>query len=116
MIDLRHGRDGIAGAAGKDAPVVGVREDADGVYYWTMTVGGTTDWIMGSDGGKLPVSGADGKDGAAGAAGQTPRLGVLDGFWTVDYGDGKGAVFMLDNDGNKVAVTNQSQTPRSSRK
>ena len=50
---------GSDGAAGKDAPVIGVKE-VDGVYYWTITSDGTTDfldaegyWIVSYDGGTV---------------------------------------------------------------
>lgn len=78
-------RNGENGAPGGDAPVIGVRKDTDGRYYWTMTVNGTESWLPDEEH-KLPVTGAD---GAAGAPGTTPVMGVdTEGYWTVDYGDG----------------------------
>jgi len=49
------GAAGAAGAAGKDAPVIGVQE-VDGVYYWTLTTGGKTDFLTDGKGGKLRVT------------------------------------------------------------
>ena len=78
----KDGQNGQTGANGQDAPVIGVKQDTDGVYYWTITTDGQTDWL--TDGlNKLPVSGKDG------ASGVTPVMGVdSEGYWTVDYGSG----------------------------
>lgn len=39
-VTICHGKDGQNGADGKDGksyvPVIGVRQDTDGVYYWTL--------------------------------------------------------------------------------
>ena len=68
------------GKPGADAPVIGVKQDTDGKYYWTLSVGGTTDWLTGPDGGKLPVTGP---------SAPVPVMGIdSDGYWTADYGDG----------------------------
>lgn len=81
-IVITNGKDGQTGAAGQDAPVIGVKQDTDGVYYWTITKDGQTDWLTDGES-KLPVSGKDG------ASGVTPVMGVDDeGYWTVDYGQG----------------------------
>ena len=45
---------GEDGAAGKDAPVIGVKEE-DGVYYWAQTIDGKTT-ILEVDGQKLRVT------------------------------------------------------------
>ena len=34
------------GTAGADAPVIGVKQDTDEVYYWTITTDGKTEWLM----------------------------------------------------------------------
>ncbi len=44
---------------GEEAPVIGVKE-SDGIYYWTITTDGQTDFLTDKDGNKLPVSGKDG--------------------------------------------------------
>lgn len=78
-IVIKHGQNGTAG---QDAPVIGVKQDTDGVYYWTITTDGQTDWLTDSTD-KLPVSGKEGEPGV------TPVMGVDDeGYWTVDYGRG----------------------------
>ena len=33
------------GTNGTDAPVIGVNADENGVYYWTVTTNGTTEWL-----------------------------------------------------------------------
>lgn len=72
-VTIKNGSNGVAGT---DAPVVGVKEE-DGVYYWTLTIDGNTDFIYQEDGvTKLPVSGTDGK---------TPQMGIdSEGYWTVN--------------------------------
>ncbi|MDR2361724.1 MAG: DUF4988 and DUF4465 domain-containing protein [Prevotellaceae bacterium] len=68
-ITINHGNNG---APGTNAPVIGIREDA-GVYYWTITANGSTDWLTDAQGQKLPVSGI------------APIMGVdADGYWTVN--------------------------------
>ena len=64
------------------APVVGVKKDADGIYYWTLY----GQWLLDSSGNKLPVTGAD---GAAGAPGVTPQLKIEGGDWYVSADGGK---------------------------
>ena len=72
------GDKGDAGDDGVDAPEIGVKQDEDGVWYWTL--GG--EFITGEDGKKLPVTGSDG------AAGVTPKFKIEDGSWWVSYDDG----------------------------
>lgn len=74
---LEHGTDG------SDAPVIGVKADGNGVYYWTQTVQGKTEWLLDDSKQKIPVKGADG------AAGVTPVMAVdAEGYWTADTGKG----------------------------
>lgn len=115
------GKDGQNGADGKDGksyvPVIGVRQDTDGVYYWTLDgkwlIDGSgnkvkaegrdgkngadgKDGLNGSDGrdgsdGKNGQDGADGKDGANGADGRdgiTPVLKIEDNYWFISYDNG----------------------------
>lgn len=58
------------------APVVGVKKDADGIYYWTLY----GQWLLDEGGNKLPVTGADGV---------TPRLKIEGGDWYVSTDGGK---------------------------
>jgi putative D-tyrosyl-tRNA(Tyr) deacylase len=52
-------------------PIVGMKADGD-VYYWTLTTGGKTAWLLDTDGAKIPVTG------------RTPEIGVDNqGYWTV---------------------------------
>ena len=102
-ITIYHGQDGKDGADGKDgqdgqngsanAPVIGVAQDTDGVYYWTLN----GEWLLDDNGNKLPVSGKDGQNGANGSNGQdgtdgkdgiTPQLKIEDGYWYISYDNG----------------------------
>ena len=84
-VTLRNGEDGANGSDGKDGhtPVVSVRQDSDGVYYWTID--GT--WLLDGSGKKIRAQGVDGKDGTNGI---TPQLKIEDGWWFVSYDGGKG--------------------------
>lgn len=96
-VTINHGTNGKDGTAGKDAPVIGVKQDTDGIYYWTITTAGTTTWLYSSGTTKIPVTqkGTDGKDGI------TPVLGVdAEGYWTINYGNG--AVQLLGTDGKPI--------------
>lgn len=105
-ITIYHGQDGQDGADGKDgqdgqngstnAPVIGVAQDTDGVYYWTLN----GEWLLDDNGNKLPVSGKDGHNGTNGSNGQdgadgqdgkdgiTPQLKIEDGYWYISYDNG----------------------------
>lgn len=73
------------GADGTDAPFIGVQQDADGVYYWTLTTGGQATWLLDGNGNKMRVTGA------------TPEIGIDgDGYWTLD------GVRIKDSSGNDV--------------
>lgn len=85
------------GGAGADAPVIGVKQDTDGNYYWTKTVNGRTDWLTDDKGDKIPATAKEG------AAGKTPVMGIdKDGFWTVDYGSGPQQI--TDSEGNPISA------------
>ena len=86
-ITLYHGQDGADG----HTPVVDVKQDDDGVWYWTID----GQWLLDANGRKVK---ADGKDGADG---HTPVVGVKqddDGvwYWTID------GQWLLDANGRKV--------------
>lgn len=86
-LTLKNGKDG------KDAPVIGVKADTDGVYYWTITTDGKTEFLKDAEGGKLKVSGT------------TPVMGVdSEGYWTVDTGNG---VQRILSDGKPVKAQGQ---------
>ena len=83
------GKDGQNGADGKDGytPQIGVREDVDGVIYWTID----GDWLLDEDGNKVKAVGADGADGTDGVDGQngtTPSLKIEEGYWYVSLDGG----------------------------
>lgn len=115
MLEIRSGNNG------KDAPVFGVKKDIDGRYYWTVTVDGSTEWLLDGKGKMLPVSGKDGKDGQDGADGRDrgvdgemilPSVGIdTEGYWTVSYDNGKTFKRIEDSEGKFVkAVAEASGT------
>ena len=100
-ITIYHGKDGQNGQDGKDGqngttPVIGVNQDTDGVYYWTLN----GEWLKDDAGNKIKAqgidgkNGADGKDGAAGSDGKdgtdgiTPQLKIDGGYWCISYDNG----------------------------
>ena len=104
-ITIRHGEDGedgvpgTPGADGQDGytPVIGVRMDTDGIYYWTLD----GEWLLDDQGNKMRVTGENGKDGADGKDGVTPVIGVAQGedgiyYWTIN------GEWLIDENGNKV--------------
>ncbi len=90
--DGKPGIDGTDGENGSDgvdghSPIVGVKKDADGVYYWTID----GEWMLDDEGQKVPATGKDGADaeeGAGGKDGVTPLLKIEDGYWFVSYDGG----------------------------
>ena len=111
--DGQNGQDGQNGADGKDGstPMIGVAQDTDGVYYWTLN----GEWLLDDNGNKLPVSGKDGQNGTNGSNGQdgadgkdgqdgedgkdgadgqngkdgiTPQLKIEEGYWYISYDNG----------------------------
>ncbi len=82
------GKDGLNGADGKDGhtPIIGVRQDTDGIYYWTID----GDWLLDSSGNKVKAEGRDGQNGADGQPGQDGADGApgADGQPGQDGADG----------------------------
>lgn len=73
-----------------NVPVVGVRKDENGLYYWTVTAGGETKDIT-VDGQSVP------------AAGRTPVISTDEqGYWTVD------GERILDSAGNPIEAADGS--------
>ena len=91
---------------GKDSgtiPVIGVRKDTDGCYYWTLD----GEWLTDEKGTKVKAQGTDGKDGIDGEDGNdgadgedgtdgtngkdgiTPQLKIENGRWLLSMDDGK---------------------------
>lgn len=58
-------------------PVIGVKLDADGQWYWTID----GNWMTDADGNKVSASGEQG--------GVAPQLKIVDGYWYVSFDGGK---------------------------
>ena len=85
-ITIYHGKDG-------STPIIGVKMDDDGIYYWTLN----GEWLTDENDNKIKAVGTDGKDGANGANGEngtngkdgiTPQLKIEDGYWLISYDNG----------------------------
>ena len=121
-VTLYHGEDGKDGANGQDGkdgytPQIGVKQDEDGVYYWTLD----GEWLLDESGNKIKAVGSDGKDGQNGSDGKdgadgedgkdgndgqngsdgkdgqdgkdgkdgiTPQLKIEDDYWYISYDNG----------------------------
>ena len=80
-----NGKDGKTGKDGV-SPVVSVKQDTDGNYYWTLN----GEWLL-VDGKKVRANGTDGKDGENGKDGvnaPSTEFKVENGKWYVKIGDG----------------------------
>lgn len=96
--DGKDGNNGLDGSDGNDGytPVIGVKKDADELYYWTID----GEWLLDEDGVKVRASGIDGKDGTNGTNGTngtdgtngengiTPLLKIENEYWYVSYDAG----------------------------
>ena len=76
VITFMHG-DSITiynGQNGQDGrtPIIGVKQDADGIWYWTLD----DDWLLNSDGKKVP------------AQAMVPKLKIEEDYWWVSYDNG----------------------------
>ncbi len=112
-ITIYHGKDGQDGNDGKDGtngkdgingidghtPIIGVRKDVDGIYYWVLD----GEWMLDEKGNKIKAVGTDGQNGQDGVDGEngkdgengsdgndgiTPQLKIEDGFWKISYDNG----------------------------
>lgn len=91
-IHIYHGKAGADGARGEDGytPLMGVKKDKDGIYYWTLD----GNWLTDNDGNKVRAQGLDGKDGYNGKDGKDGEDGKdgkdgKDGYNGSDGKDGK---------------------------
>ena len=104
-IDIYHGKDGKDGQNGQNGqpgqpgtngttPVIGVRLDTDGVYYWTLN----GEWLYDEEEHRVVAQGTAGKDGqngengangTNGTNGVTPKLKIEEGRWSVSYDNGE---------------------------
>ena len=81
-IVICNGKDGADGVDG-NTPVIGVKKDTDGIYYWTLD----GEFIV-ADGQKIKAQGTDGNNGADGSGGVTPKLEIREGYWWISYDNG----------------------------
>lgn len=87
-VTIKHGEKGEKGEDG-NTPVISVKLDTDGKYYWTVN----GEWLLDS-GNKIPVTGEKGDKGdkgdtgTAGSDGLTPYIGDNGNWWigTTDTG------------------------------
>ena len=79
------------GKNSEDAPIIGVKKDTDGIYYWTLD----GEWLTDEKGYKVKAQGTDGKDGVDGEDGTngkdgiTPQLKIENGRWMLSMDNGK---------------------------
>ena len=104
-IVIYNGKDGADGVNG-NTPVIGVKKDTDGIYYWTLD----GEWLTDEKGNKVKAQGTDGKDGVDGEDGNdgangedgvdgtngkdgkdgiTPQLKIENGRWMLSLDNGK---------------------------
>ena len=103
--DGTDGADGKPGADGQDGhtPVIGVNQDTDGVYYWTLDGA----WLTDDSGNKIKAEGTDGKDGTDGSNGEDGNDGQ-DGKPGMDGKDGITPKFKIENDYWYISYDNES--------
>ena len=77
VITIYHGKDGLAGST----PSIGVRQDTDGIYYWTID----GKWMTNEDGDRIPSTGENGPEGTPGI---TPKFKIENNYWCVSYDNG----------------------------
>ena len=78
-IVIYNGKDGADG----NTPVISVKKDTDGIYYWTLD----GEFIV-VDGQKIKAQGTDGNNGADGSDGVTPKLEIREDYWWISYDNG----------------------------
>ena len=78
-----------------DVPVVSISEE-NGVYYWTLTVNGSTRFITDDHGNKIPVTGVNA---------ERPIIRVNNaGYWQISYDGGIYYEDIVDYYGNPVKI------------
>lgn len=79
-ITIYNGTNGSGSGNGSSTtPIIGVKQDTDGTYYWTIN----GEWLTDDDGNKIKTQGEDGKNGV------TPQLKIENDYWYVSYDNGK---------------------------
>lgn len=76
---IAYGKDGNDG---RTLIPVGVLQDSDSLYYWTVD----GKWWLDDDGNKMRAGATDGVDGTDGIA---PQVKVEDGFWWISHDGGQ---------------------------
>lgn len=92
-ITIYHGKDGEDGEDGEDGtdgndgttPSIGVKQDTDGIYYWTLN----GEWLTDDQGEKIKAEGVDGNDGTDGDDGVTPKFKIENEYWYISYNNGE---------------------------
>lgn len=80
----------LGSAVGDSTPQLGIRQDTDGMYYWTVN----GEWLLDDSGNKVRANGRDGQngndgsDGLDGKDGITPQLKIEEGYWFISYDNG----------------------------
>ncbi|WP_300255954.1 PL29 family lyase N-terminal domain-containing protein [uncultured Alistipes sp.] len=83
-ITIYHGKDGQDGGS-STTPSIGVKQDTDGIYYWTLN----GEWLTDDHGDKIKAEGADGDDGTDGEDGITPKFKIENDYWYISYNNGE---------------------------
>lgn len=79
-ITIYHGKDGQDGDGDcSTKPSIGVKQDTDGIYYWTLN----GEWLTNDHGDKIKAEGADGNDGT------TPKFKIENDYWYISYNNGE---------------------------
>lgn len=114
-ITIMNGKDGVDGKDGLNGktPAISVKQDADGVYYWTID----GEYLTDGNGNKIRVTGEKGDTGVQGEKGDTgaqgekgddgitPQLRISDdNYWQISTDDGNTWTYLLSN-GYKVKAT-----------
>lgn len=74
-ITIYHGSDGADGKDGS-TPQISVKQDSDGIYYWTLN----GEWLLDANGNKIQANGVHGT---------TPQFKIENEYWYVSYDDGE---------------------------
>lgn len=82
-VTIYNGKDGADGSS----PVIGVKQDTDGLWYWTID----GKWMLDANNNKVRAScqdGTPGNDGTDGQDGVTPKLKIDEDYWYISYDNG----------------------------
>ena len=85
-ISIKNGKNGV------NAPVISMKKDTDGVYYWTQTIDGKTSWLLD------PIT-----NSKIAASSVAPIIKVdREGYWIVSYNNGASYEQIKDPEGKPV--------------